>query len=283
MLFVHLGFCLFFFSGDLLTLLHGTANQLNGSASNNGIHVVLFGELLTNRWLINYWVIIVLTIYVTYHLLREPGNFIELNQPPSLEQWTAPRASFVSIPARTSCRFRRWIVHPLPPFWPADPRFAEPGLQTVWIVCTPLVRVVNKSWVCSWWFQIFLIFTPIWGNDPHFDRYFSNWVETTNQTNHGFIFQISLVHYRGYGNDNFAKNTSLAQVSFIVQSVIIGVVLLWIHLHPGNLNWFALENRPGPKRKIQVVFQPIILSGAMLNFGGVLGLFVIYMVLLTCR
>ena len=81
----------------------------------------------------------------------------------------------------------------------------EPGLQTVWIVCTPLVRVVNKSWVRSWWFQICLILTPIWGNDPHFDQCFSNglkpptkWVETTNQTNHGFIFKsplFILVHY----------------------------------------------------------------------------------------
>ena len=33
-----------------------------------------------------------------------------------------------------------------------------------------------------WWFQIFCIFTPTWGNDP-FWLIFLKWVETTNQLN----------------------------------------------------------------------------------------------------
>ena len=32
----------------------------------------------------------------------------------------------------------------------------------------------------GWWFQIFLIFTPTWGNDPIWLIFFK-WVETTNQ------------------------------------------------------------------------------------------------------
>ena len=35
----------------------------------------------------------------------------------------------------------------------------------------------NKT---RWWFQIFFMFIPIWGNDPIW-RIFFNWVETTNQ------------------------------------------------------------------------------------------------------
>ena len=31
-----------------------------------------------------------------------------------------------------------------------------------------------------WWFQIFFIFTPTWGNDP-IRLIFFKWVETTNQ------------------------------------------------------------------------------------------------------
>ena len=35
---------------------------------------------------------------------------------------------------------------------------------------------INLLW---WWFQIFFIFTPIWGNDPIWLIFFK-WVETTN-------------------------------------------------------------------------------------------------------
>ncbi len=47
----------------------------------------------------------------------------------------------------------------------------------------------GTSWNCNffwikrktgWWFQIFFIFTPIWGNDPIWLIFF-HWVETTNQ------------------------------------------------------------------------------------------------------
>ena len=36
------------------------------------------------------------------------------------------------------------------------------------------------KWFARWWFPIFFIFTPIWGNDPILLIFF-NWVETTNQ------------------------------------------------------------------------------------------------------
>ena len=35
-------------------------------------------------------------------------------------------------------------------------------------------------YITGWWFQIFFIFTPIWGNDPIWLIFF-RWVETTNQ------------------------------------------------------------------------------------------------------
>ena len=38
---------------------------------------------------------------------------------------------------------------------------------------------VNGLYLASWWFQIFVIFTPIWGKDPIWLIFF-RWVETTN-------------------------------------------------------------------------------------------------------
>ena len=36
-----------------------------------------------------------------------------------------------------------------------------------------------RVYIFSWWFQIFFMFTPIWGNDPIWLTFF-RWVETTN-------------------------------------------------------------------------------------------------------
>ena len=44
-----------------------------------------------------------------------------------------------------------------------------------------------------WWFQIFVIFIPTWGNDP-FWLIFFRWVETTNQnTYHIGLFSFRLI------------------------------------------------------------------------------------------
>ena len=44
----------------------------------------------------------------------------------------------------------------------------------------------------GWWFQIFFIFTPIWGRLPIWLIFFK-WVETTNQLDIFKIFQVILV------------------------------------------------------------------------------------------
>ena len=36
-----------------------------------------------------------------------------------------------------------------------------------------------ECWITTWWFQIFFIFIPTWGNDPIWLIFF-RWVETTN-------------------------------------------------------------------------------------------------------
>ena len=48
---------------------------------------------------------------------------------------------------------------------------------------------ISHSFLARWWFQIFLIFTPIWGRFP-FWLIFFRWVETTNQL--GFFFATPL-------------------------------------------------------------------------------------------
>ena len=40
-----------------------------------------------------------------------------------------------------------------------------------------------KPPITRWWFQIFYIFTPTWGNEPIWLIFFK-WVETTNQISH---------------------------------------------------------------------------------------------------
>ena len=38
----------------------------------------------------------------------------------------------------------------------------------------------SNPWMTGWWFQIFFIFIPTWGNDPIWLIFFK-WAETTNQ------------------------------------------------------------------------------------------------------
>ena len=77
------------------------------------------------------------------------------------------------------------------------------------------VFVINSS---GWWFQIFFIFTPIWGRFPFWPIFF-RWVETTNQSyiNSQFFIAINLLipkgWYLGGGNSNV----------FFVLTPILGV------------------------------------------------------------
>ena len=54
---------------------------------------------------------------------------------------------------------------------------------------------VKIPWLLGWWFQIFFIFTPIWGRFP-FWLIFFKWVETTNQyrLNTPFKYLQMLMH-----------------------------------------------------------------------------------------
>ena len=49
----------------------------------------------------------------------------------------------------------------------------------------------NTPMTTRWWFQIFFIFTPTWGNDPIWLIFF-RWVETTNQMTISGLFQDQL-------------------------------------------------------------------------------------------
>ncbi len=46
--------------------------------------------------------------------------------------------------------------------------------------CVKLRGSSTWKWITRWWFQIFFIFIPIWGNHPIWLLFF-RWVETTNQ------------------------------------------------------------------------------------------------------
>ena len=70
--------------------------------------------------------------------------------------------------------------------------------------------------VTRWWFQIFFIFTPTWGNDPIWRAYFSDgWFN----------------HHLGY------LKPSCFLGAFVVVVVVVGLVagprcLSWMHLRP---------------------------------------------------
>ena len=49
----------------------------------------------------------------------------------------------------------------------------------VWKCGTPFPSVTNNCHLYRWWFQVFFMFTLIWGRFP-FWRIFFRWVETTN-------------------------------------------------------------------------------------------------------
>jgi len=50
----------------------------------------------------------------------------------------------------------------------------------------------TRNFTSGWWFEIFFIFTPIWGNDPIWLIFFK-WVETTNQTSLGSSFWMESI------------------------------------------------------------------------------------------
>ena len=64
---------------------------------------------------------------------------------------------------------------------------ARPLIHDGWTtkLCVPFKRSLFQ-WLSRWWFQIFSIFTPTWGDDP-IRLIFFKWVETTNYS-YMFIF-----------------------------------------------------------------------------------------------
>ena len=57
------------------------------------------------------------------------------------------------------------------------PQKKEDGSRRLWVV---------QLWVTRWWFEIFFIFTPIWGRFPIWLIFF-RWVGTTNQVMFGLV------------------------------------------------------------------------------------------------
>ena len=75
----------------------------------------------------------------------------------------------------------------------------------------PLIRYVREvRYITCWWFQIFFIFIPTWGNDPIWLIFF-RWVETTNQITKKIWPEIGEVHVRkgSWGNIYFVPQYSL--------------------------------------------------------------------------
>ena len=66
---------------------------------------------------------------------------------------------------------------PIPKFQQSSPRFQFPnwkeGANVGKFSSKKKFRVVS-SMMTGWWFQIFFIFIPIWGNDPIWRAYFSD-------------------------------------------------------------------------------------------------------------
>ena len=86
---------------------------------------------------------------------------------PSCVAWEEDLArAFASLILAFEAVFRWFLL----PFWP---------LQSTWHA-SGSPSECPESWKSRWWFQIFFIFTPIWGRFPCWLIFF-RWVETTNQ------------------------------------------------------------------------------------------------------
>ena len=101
-------------------------------------------------------------LYITYHLLREPGNSID-------NLWSK----------NTRCQLAAASGGPAEVViqWQDLHRFA------LWRVSkSTRLRAYSMFYrrFSGWWFQTFFMFTPTWGNDPIW-LICLNWVETTNQ------------------------------------------------------------------------------------------------------
>ena len=90
----------------------------------------------------------------------------------------SPRDMFIT-PRKIDKRPEEWDG------WNSDVERWLPGKKTCnfWkIRGAPIMTYRIKIWVSWWWFQIFFIFTPVWGRWAHFDKHiFQMGGSTTNQ------------------------------------------------------------------------------------------------------
>ena len=87
----------------------------------------------------------------------QPQLVSRISEPSTVSQWT------LEVPDRSAVAWNCWWNKPLLKHW------------------TPSVNInFEVLYLTGWWFQIFFIFTPSWGNDPIWLIFF-RWVETTNQ------------------------------------------------------------------------------------------------------
>ena len=94
------------------------------------------------------------------------------------------------------------------------------GQQNVSKLMLFVIYMCSEQSICTlysrWWFQIFFIFTPIWGRFPIWLIFFK-WVETTNQY---FIFR----HYE-------PDNMNCVWIVYLYVSGAFGITLRFTPLH----------------------------------------------------
>ena len=115
-----------------------------------------------------------------------------------------------------ACMLGRWTFpfELVPSFRGTNPSFPgvgkNPSLISFFLGRRMVTSFRMDSFVDSWsgwWFQIFFIFIPTWGNDPIW-RICFKWVETTNQWGiPGFPVKLMCTNFESFAGQEFQKNT----------------------------------------------------------------------------
>ena len=134
------------------------------------------------------------------------------------------------------------------------------------LMLDPLPPKIMVQWKTRSWFQIFFIFTPIWGRFPIWIIFF-RWVETTNYIENGCIWKETIVL-------DFITTKRPRLTPAAVQSAALSTAFALMAEPVGDVRvqWFSIwvfpKNRGGPPQIIHFnkVFHFKIYKPSILGF-----------------
>ena len=129
-------------------------------------------------------------------------------------------------------------------------------LSSNWIELR-MLQQHHAHYLIRWWFQIFLIFIPTWGNDPIWRAYFFRWVGSTTQL---------VIHLPKNANTNVSLTSRWWHVGDDLATDVAAAARLGLRT-PRKMNGLEPESfHPGRMRKS--IFQSPSFFRFYLNLRG---------------